>query len=111
MDRLIELVFQQQKKNISFRRSYDSQGLNFTNFLRAAFLYETFVLFCGLHLRFDLFLAQEYWRKCAHKMLVKLTKGIRHFTLTSTFVIVVALAFCFCSCKLPVKIITERYLY
>ncbi len=26
-----------------------------------------------LHLRFELFLAQEYWRKCAHKMLVKLT--------------------------------------
>ncbi len=26
-----------------------------------------------LHFRFALFLALEYWRKCAHKMLVKLT--------------------------------------
>jgi hypothetical protein len=34
---------------------------------RQAFLY--------LHFRFELFLAQEYWRKCAYKMLVKLTTG------------------------------------
>jgi hypothetical protein len=33
--------------------------------LRQAFLY--------LHFRFEFFLAQEYWRKCALKMLVKLT--------------------------------------
>jgi hypothetical protein len=31
--------------------------------------------FLHLHFRFELFLAQEYWRKCAQKMLVKLTKG------------------------------------
>jgi hypothetical protein len=30
--------------------------------------------FLSLHFRFDLFLAKEYWRKCARKMLVKLTK-------------------------------------
>ncbi len=29
--------------------------------------------FLNLHLRFELLLAQEYWCKCAHKMLVKLT--------------------------------------
>ncbi len=29
-----------------------------------------------LHFRFELFLAQEYWRKFAHKMLVKLTTGL-----------------------------------
>jgi hypothetical protein len=29
--------------------------------------------FSHLHFRFELFLAQEYWRKCARKMLVKLT--------------------------------------
>jgi hypothetical protein len=32
-------------------------------------------LFLYSHLRLELFLAQEYWRKCAHKMLVKLTSG------------------------------------
>jgi hypothetical protein len=36
-----------------------------TKVLRQAFLY--------LHFRFELFLAQEYWRKCTHKMLVKMT--------------------------------------
>jgi hypothetical protein len=39
--------------------------------LRAHFSYESFVQsFLHLHFRFKLF-----WRKCAHKMLVKLTKG------------------------------------
>ncbi len=38
-----------------------------TKVLRQAFLY--------LNFRFELFLAQEYWRKCAHEMLVKLTTG------------------------------------
>ncbi len=28
-----------------------------------------------LHFRLELLLAQEYWRKCAHIMLVKLTQG------------------------------------
>jgi hypothetical protein len=32
--------------------------------------------FLTLHFRFVLFLAQEYLRKCAHKMLVKLTNEI-----------------------------------
>jgi hypothetical protein len=27
----------------------------------------------NLHFRFELFLVQEYWRKWAHKLLVKLT--------------------------------------
>jgi hypothetical protein len=32
--------------------------------------------FLNLHFRFELFFfAQEYWSKCAHKMLVKLTIG------------------------------------
>ncbi len=29
--------------------------------------------FFNLHFKFDLLLAKEFWRKCAHKMLVKLT--------------------------------------
>jgi hypothetical protein len=41
--------------------------------------------FLCLHFRFEL--AQEYWRKCAHKMLVKLTidhlKRIQSFSTTS----------------------------
>ncbi len=32
-------------------------------------------LFLHLNFWFELFLAQEYWHKCAHKMLVKLTPG------------------------------------
>jgi hypothetical protein len=49
-------------------------GVNFTNILRAAFFCESFVqsffvlTFLGLN-----FFMQEYKRKCAHKMLVKLT--------------------------------------
>jgi hypothetical protein len=39
--------------------------------LRKTFLY--------LHFRFELFSAEEYWRKYTHKMLVKLTIGV-HFT-------------------------------
>ncbi len=42
-----------------------------TKVSRQAFLY--------LHFRFELILAQEYWSKCAHKMLMKLTTGV-HFT-------------------------------
>ncbi len=38
-----------------------------TKVLSEAFLY--------LHFRLELFLAQEYWRKCTHEMLVKLTSG------------------------------------
>jgi hypothetical protein len=38
---------------------------HFTKVLRAVFLH--------LNFRFELFLAQEYWRKCAHKMLAKST--------------------------------------
>ncbi len=36
-----------------------------TKVLRASFLH--------LNLRYELFLAQEYWRKCSHRMLVKKT--------------------------------------
>ncbi len=32
--------------------------------------------FFYLHFKFELFLAQEYWRKCSHTMLVKLTTGL-----------------------------------
>jgi hypothetical protein len=41
-----------------------------TKVLRKAFLY--------LDYRFKLFLSQEYWCKCAHKMLVKLTIEVGH---------------------------------
>jgi hypothetical protein len=43
-----------------------TQGDNLTSFSLAAFLF--------LHFRFELILAKEYWLKCAHKLLVKLTK-------------------------------------
>jgi hypothetical protein len=51
-------------------------GVNFTNILRALFWYKSFAqsfFVLTLHFRFELLLAKEYWRKCAHKMLVKLT--------------------------------------
>jgi hypothetical protein len=46
----------------------------FTNILRSAFSYESFVqsLFV-LAVEVKLFIGQEYWRKCAYKMLLKLT--------------------------------------
>jgi hypothetical protein len=47
---------------------------NFTNILDAAFLYKVLrKAFLYSHFRYERFLAQEYWRNCAHKMLVKLT--------------------------------------
>jgi hypothetical protein len=39
------------------------------------------VYFLCLHYRFELFLAQKYWLKCAHKMLVKLTIDVNANTL------------------------------
>ena len=49
----------------------------FTNILLAAFSYGNFVrsFFCAYTLGLN-FLAQEYWCKGAHKMLVKLTIGL-----------------------------------
>jgi hypothetical protein len=48
--------------------------VNFTNILRAIFCTKVLhAAFLHLNIRFELFLAQEYWRKCAHKMLVKST--------------------------------------
>jgi hypothetical protein len=43
-------------------------GVNFANISRVAFLCEIFEqsFFC-LDFKFELYLAQEYWRKCAHK--------------------------------------------
>jgi hypothetical protein len=44
-----------------------------------ALLFRTEVLreaFLNLHFRFELLLAKEYWRKCAYKMLAKLTTGV-----------------------------------
>ncbi len=47
-------------------------------FYAQLFLYKSYSQsFLYLHIRFELFLAQEYWRKCAHKMLVKLTRGVK----------------------------------
>jgi hypothetical protein len=46
------------------------------NILRAGFLYQRFFCeaFLYLHFRLELLKAQENWRKCAQKMLVKLTR-------------------------------------
>ncbi len=47
-------------------------GVNFTNILRAAFCTKVSrKAFLCLDFRFDPFLAQEYWRKCAYKVLGK----------------------------------------
>ncbi len=52
------------------------QGVNFNNILRTAFMYESFMRsFFVLAVKVKLYLAQEYWRKCDYKMLVKLTQG------------------------------------
>ncbi len=54
-------------------------GVNFTKIYRAAFSFVSFwVAFLYLH-RFELLLAHEYWRKSAHKMLVKLASGCHDF--------------------------------
>ncbi len=46
------------------------------------FLYKVLCkIFMYLHIRFELFLVQEYWRKCAHKMLVKLPPSVKKFQL------------------------------
>ncbi len=41
----------------------------------------TFYKILYIRLRFELLLAQEYWRKCAYKMLVKLTTGLSFINL------------------------------
>jgi hypothetical protein len=41
--------------------------------------------FLNLDFGFELFLAQEYWRKCAHKILVKLTPGEDFFRNSGLF--------------------------
>ncbi len=49
-------------------------GVNLTDILCATFLYESFTQSVFVLTFFVwIFLAQKYWRKCAHKMLVKLT--------------------------------------
>ncbi len=45
---------------------------NFIRLFRTKIFHKAFL---NLHFRFDIFLAKEYWRKCAQKMLVKLTTG------------------------------------
>jgi hypothetical protein len=52
------------------------QGVNFTNILRAPYSYKSFVRsFFVLAVKVNFLFAQEYWRNCANKMLVKLTQG------------------------------------
>jgi hypothetical protein len=59
------------------------------HFTRSFFIRKFHMKLClHLHFRFELFLAQKYWRKCNLKMLVKLTTGrglrvIGHFPDTS----------------------------
>ncbi len=51
-------------------------GVNFSNILRAAFLYESFL--CSFYVLTNWacnFLAKGFWRKATHKLLVKLTPG------------------------------------
>jgi hypothetical protein len=51
-------------------------GVNFTNILRAAFLYESFLCsFYVLTIWACIFLQKVFGAKAAHKMLVKLTPG------------------------------------
>jgi hypothetical protein len=53
---------------------------NFTNILRAAFSYESFLRsFYVLTIWACNFLEKGFWRKAAHKMLVKLTPGLQIF--------------------------------
>jgi hypothetical protein len=61
------IVLAKVKKNIPLF----PPGFNFTNILRAAFLHKRFAQ--STYILVFNFLAQEYWGKCAHKVLVKLT--------------------------------------
>ncbi len=59
-------------------RKEGSLGVNFTNILCAAFFLKVLrKAFLCLQLRLNVLLAQEYWRKCDHKMLVKLTLDLK----------------------------------
>jgi hypothetical protein len=53
-------------------------GVNFTNILTCSFSIQKVLreAFLYLHFMFEFSLEQEYWRKCAHKILVKLTSYI-----------------------------------
>ncbi len=80
--------------------------VNFTNILHAALEYKSFdQSFLCLHFTVGLnyFWAQEYWRKCAHKMLVKLTTDLlirstinfygMHFNVNSVHFLILHLVF------------------
>jgi hypothetical protein len=57
-------------------------GVNFTNILRVAFLYERFFqAFMSLQFGFVIFWQKDFGAKGAHKMLVKLTPGGRNWQL------------------------------
>ncbi len=52
-------------------------SVNFTNILRAPFSYESFARrFFVLAVKVNFLFAQEYWRNCANKMMVKLTPDL-----------------------------------
>jgi hypothetical protein len=54
--------------------------VNFTNILRAAFLYKSFLRgFICLQFGFVIFWRKDFGAKAAHKMLVKLTPGGSRF--------------------------------
>jgi len=57
-------------------------GVNFTNILRAAFSYESFFpAFMCLQFGFVIFWRKDFATKAEHKMLVKLTPGIKRFNI------------------------------
>ncbi len=59
------------KSDFKFRK------LNFTNILRATFLYESFAgSFLYLHFRFELFWSNNIGAKAALRMLAKLAPGV-----------------------------------
>jgi hypothetical protein len=73
-------VTSEEDEGLSFRKiqlpvsAAATSGVNFTNILSAAFLYESFLCsFYILTIWFHNFLAQGFGTKAAHKMLVKLT--------------------------------------
>ena len=72
-----KLHFQPQNFASPSHHHNEKQGVNFTKILRAAFLNESvFQSFTWLRFGFVIFWQKEFGTKAAHKMLVKLTKGI-----------------------------------
>jgi hypothetical protein len=70
-------VFQIVENLFDHLKQINTQGFNFTNILRAPFSYKSFARrFFVLAAKVNFLFAQEYWRNCANKMLLKLTQGV-----------------------------------